>query len=326
MPGRGRRQLQHRERRRGHAQQPFRSLADSVGQQPRRRCGRQHRHRPRVRHRRRNGAQAGPAHDPESLRQLDDVRRQLAPSVVGLRAGQDQQVAVTDPRRRQTQVGPVEPHRLAIDDVEDRPPGPVVVDRVGIEGGDRRAALGELSGGRRAGASGIDPALQRGDQHGRSSSGIFVSSRYSGIRQGYGGGHAPTSFGSAIFRSDPAEGSLTAAARFRLGSASVSCVRRSANRADPASAPRKGPPRPATRRPGAGITEPCSAARARGRVAPGGGGAPRAHTRLSRMPCARARNSAGSSPSWATCSATKTIVSPATSRATILPVEPVSKK
>ena len=63
--------------------------------------------------------------------------------------------------------GQAEVHRPPVDDVERRAARAVVVDRIGVEGGDDGAVLGQLACGDRPGAARVDPALERGDDHGR---------------------------------------------------------------------------------------------------------------------------------------------------------------
>ena len=149
-PVRRRCQFEDREARRRDAQQPIGSLPDPLREQSRGRCGRQDRHRARVRHRRRDRAHAHPRHDAQALGHLDDVGGELAPSVVRLRAAQDEQITAADAGGGELELRPIQVHRAPVDDVERRAARPVVVDRIGVEGGDDGAVLGELRSRRRS--------------------------------------------------------------------------------------------------------------------------------------------------------------------------------
>ena len=112
------RQLEHREARGRHAQQPVRPLPNSLGKEPGRRRSGQDRDRPRVRHGRRDRAEAGPRGNAELLGDLDDVGCQLAPSVVRLRPAQHDQVAAAEAGRDHLELRPRQVHRSPVDDVE----------------------------------------------------------------------------------------------------------------------------------------------------------------------------------------------------------------
>ena len=64
----------------------------------------------------------------------------------------------------QQDVRPLHPREHAVHDVEDRPPRPIVVQRVDVERGDHAAVLGHVvrARGRRAGR--VDPAVERRDE------------------------------------------------------------------------------------------------------------------------------------------------------------------
>ena len=93
-------------RRRRHAQRAVGPGRHVAAQQPGPRRGAQDRHRRAYGHGRRDGAQADPLDDPEWPRELDRRRGQRLPAIVGLGAGQDEQVAVAGWRRRTVELGP----------------------------------------------------------------------------------------------------------------------------------------------------------------------------------------------------------------------------
>ena len=139
--------------------------------------------------------QADPGHDAELPGQPHHVGLQLAPQVIRLGPGQHQQVPLADARGDQAQLGPVEVHELAVDDLQGRPAGAVVVDPIGVEGGDRPPALGQLVGRERAGAATVDPAVEGGDHDGGVEAGRGVE-----VIQG----HRPNSIGRQAARRIPA--------------------------------------------------------------------------------------------------------------------------
>ena len=104
---------------------------------------------------------------PKPRGELGHVPLELAPAVVGLGAGEHEEVALADPGRADDELGPDEAARAAVDDLEGRAPGAVVEDRVRVEGRDHPAALGEMAGRDGGGAPGIDPAVERDDDRGR---------------------------------------------------------------------------------------------------------------------------------------------------------------
>ena len=76
-------------------------------------------------------------------RELDDGGRERPPAVVGLRADEDEQVPLAEPRPAHgTSSVPGQLGQAAVDDLERRPPGPIVEQHVGIE---RRATIAASS-------------------------------------------------------------------------------------------------------------------------------------------------------------------------------------
>ena len=127
------------------------------------------RHRPRVRHGGRDRPQADPLDDAESRHQLDRVGDELAPPVVGLRPDQDEQVVVAGPGPAQLERRPGQLVEPAVDDLEGRPPRPVVEDPIRVEGRHDGRILDEQRERRCRRGPGIDPAIEgaeerRGDE------------------------------------------------------------------------------------------------------------------------------------------------------------------
>ena len=67
----------------------------------------------------------------------------------------------------QQDVRPLHPREHAVHDVEDRPPGSIVVQRIDVERGDHAAVLRHVVRARGRGAGRVDPAVERRDQDGR---------------------------------------------------------------------------------------------------------------------------------------------------------------
>ena len=116
-----------------------------------------------MRHCGRDRAEADPLDHVQALHELDDRVRQLAPAVVGLRATEQQQVAAFDRRVTDGQLGPGQLGQPAVPDLQRRPPGAVVEQRIGIELGDDPAAVTELLDRRRRGLAGVHPRIERDD-------------------------------------------------------------------------------------------------------------------------------------------------------------------
>ena len=74
----------------------------------------------------------------------------------------------------ESQLGPLQVHQLAVDDVEHRSPRAIVVDRIGVEGGYRVRALGQLVCGQGAGPATVNPAVEGGDHDGGVELGFVV--------------------------------------------------------------------------------------------------------------------------------------------------------
>jgi hypothetical protein len=117
-----------------------------------------------VRDHRTDGAEADALRHAEAQRHLHDGLLELPPAVVGLGAGQHQEVTVVCPDGADVELVPSHPGQDAVVDVERGPPCPVIDQSVGIELHDDLAVAGEVRGGGGAGGSGIDPAVQRGDK------------------------------------------------------------------------------------------------------------------------------------------------------------------
>ena len=116
-----------------------------------------------VRHGGGDRAEADPFGDVQTLDELDDRVRQLTPAVVGLRPAEQQQVAAFDRRVPDGQLGPGQLGQPAVADLQRRPPGAVVEQRVGIELGHDRAAVTERLDRRRRGLAGVHPRIERDD-------------------------------------------------------------------------------------------------------------------------------------------------------------------
>jgi hypothetical protein len=96
--------------------------------------------------------------------QLHDRRRERLPSIIGFGSGQHEQVALGEPDTPNHQLGPGQLGEAAVDDLEGRPPRAVVEQRVRIERRNiDRLVEQVLQGGRRR-ASGVDPAVECGDE------------------------------------------------------------------------------------------------------------------------------------------------------------------
>ena len=102
--------------------------------------------------------------DPELPGELDDGVGELPPAVVGLRAGQDEQVALTDPRGSQEELRPDDLGQPAVHDVERGPARPVVEEAVRLEPGDHPGVGRERAERGRRGRARIDPAIEGGDE------------------------------------------------------------------------------------------------------------------------------------------------------------------
>ena len=119
-----------------------------------------------VGHRRRDRPEADPQPDAELLGDLDDGGRELAPAEIRLGAREDEDVATVDPAPPDGQARPGQLGHPAVDDLERRPAGSVVEEEVAVELDDDLAAVGQLPGGDRGGAAGVDPAVEGRDEGG----------------------------------------------------------------------------------------------------------------------------------------------------------------
>ncbi len=118
-------------------------------------------------HGRRDGAQTDPLDDAEVACKLDCPAGHRLPAVVGLRTGQDEHVvAVRSAQVADRQLGPGQRARPAVVDGEDRAPGAIVEELVGVEGRDRGRIHVQQAGRGRGCAAGVDPAVE-GDDEGR---------------------------------------------------------------------------------------------------------------------------------------------------------------
>ena len=90
-----------------------------------------------------------------------------APAVVGLRADEDEQVALVEPGPAQHELGPGQLGQPAVDDLERRPARPIVEQPVGVEGRHDLAVVGQDPERRRRRRPGIDPAVEGGEHHRR---------------------------------------------------------------------------------------------------------------------------------------------------------------
>ena len=93
MPGRRDLELERRHERRWDPQRARRAGDHVAAQQAGRGLRPEDRHRPGVRHRGRDRAEADPLDDAEAAAQLDDRRTERLPAVVGFGSDQDQHVA-----------------------------------------------------------------------------------------------------------------------------------------------------------------------------------------------------------------------------------------
>ena len=111
----------------------------------------------------RDRAEADPLDDAEPSGELDDVGRERAPAVVGLRADEDEQVALVEPRPAQDELGPGQLGQAPVDDLERWPAGSIVEQLVRVEGRHGLRVVGQDAERGRRRRAGIDPAVEGGD-------------------------------------------------------------------------------------------------------------------------------------------------------------------
>ena len=153
--------LEHADRGCRHAQQPGRARLDVTAKATGLRGRAEDRHVARVRDGRRDRPEADPLHDAEPVRQLDDGSGERLPSIVRLRAGQDEQVPL---RKRDTPDDELRPGQLgksAVDDLQSRAPGAVVEQGIRVERRNVDCVIEEPFEGRRGRAAGVHPAVER---------------------------------------------------------------------------------------------------------------------------------------------------------------------
>ena len=165
--GRRDRGLQHGDRRRRHPQTsrparagPRRAAGPGWDVDPSTLTG------PRVGHRRRDRAEADPERDVELAERAR--RRRPRTRAIGSRVRRRPARGGRDRRSgggAERQARPGQLGEPAVDDLEGRPPGPVVEQRVAVELDDRRRRpSASCRGRRRGGVAGVDPAVERGDE------------------------------------------------------------------------------------------------------------------------------------------------------------------
>ena len=158
--------LDRRERRRRHTQEPLRSGLLVLVQQARARRGREDGNRPGVRDGGGDRPEAHPLDDAQAQRDVEHRGPKLAPAEVRLGTHEHEEVPPTRTRAEHLEVRPGDVREGPVEDIEHGPARPVVDQRVAVEGDDRLAVTGELVRAGGGGSSGIDPPVERGDHHG----------------------------------------------------------------------------------------------------------------------------------------------------------------
>ena len=142
-------------------------------------------------HGRRDRAEADPFRHLQGPRELDDVRGERPPPVVGLRPHEDEHVTIADTDPAHDQLVPGQLGELAVDDLEWRSPGSVVEDQVGIEARHDRRVSDEVLQRSRGRGPGVDPSVE-GRHQGRGDEvpgiGQGVEAHHRRIGDDFGGG------------------------------------------------------------------------------------------------------------------------------------------
>jgi hypothetical protein len=115
-------------------------------------------------HGRRDRSKADPLDHAETSRDIEHVVGERMPSVVGLGAREHQEVALAESHATDDELRPGQLSEPPIDDLQRGPACAVVEQRIGVERRDIDRLIEQLFERRRRCATGIDPAVERGDQ------------------------------------------------------------------------------------------------------------------------------------------------------------------
>ena len=156
--------LERRDQRRRHAQDAGGAGRHFGPQQPGRGFRAEDRHGSGMRHGRGDRPEADPLGDAQTVGELDDGVGHGPPAIVRLRADEHEEVAVGDAGPADHELGPGQLGEPAVDDLERGTAGAVVEERVRVEGRDDRGLAGDLLERGRGRRTGIDPAVERGEE------------------------------------------------------------------------------------------------------------------------------------------------------------------